>query len=275
MRANPALQILKFFFLVFGALLIVFPMYVTVSLALKTTEESTKSLLGFPSHVYLGNFKKVLSTGKFTIFLSNSVLITVVSLIVMMIIIPMASFAISRNQKSKMFSFFFYFILFGIFVPFQVIMLPVLKHMSNLNLMNQLGLIIMYIALSITQGVFLSVGFLKNVPMELDEASRIDGCNIWDTFTRIIYPLMLPIIVTILILNSLWIWNDFNLPLILLNKHSNYWTLPLFIYNFKSEYSFDYNLAFAGFFLTMIPIIILYSFMQRYIISGLTEGALK
>ncbi|MFD0961720.1 carbohydrate ABC transporter permease [Paenibacillus chungangensis] len=123
--------------------------------------------------------------------------------------------------------------------------------------------------------IFLCVGFLKNIPLELDQASKIDGCGVWLTFSRIIYPLLMPIIATILILNSLWIWNDFQLPLIKLNTHPDLWTLPLFIYNFKSEVSFDYTLALAAFALSMAPIAIMYALTHKMIIGGLTEGSIK
>ncbi|WP_246079000.1 carbohydrate ABC transporter permease [Paenibacillus piri] len=274
MRENPVAQSLKYAILLVGAVIVMLPMYLTATLSFKTQAESAKSFFSLPSGLYMGNFAEVVK-GKFWIHMANSLTITVVSMLFIMILVPMVSFAISRNFRHRYFKFVFYFILSGIFIPFQVIMLPVLKHMSGLHLLNQAGLILMYIALSLTQGIFLSVGFLKNVPLELDEASTIDGCTVGQTFVRIIYPLMLPIIVTIVTLNCLWIWNDFQLPLILLNRSPNYWTLPLFIYNFKTDYGFDYNKAFAGFFLTMLPIIVLYGFMQRYIIGGLTEGALK
>ncbi|MCS7463994.1 carbohydrate ABC transporter permease [Paenibacillus doosanensis] len=274
MKEGRIVQAIQYTVLALGAILVLIPMYLTVNLSFKTQMESAQSFFAPPSGLFLGNFAAVMK-GKFWIHMGNSVMITLVSMLFIMILVPMVSFAISRNFKRGYFKFVFYFILSGIFVPFQVIMLPVLKHMSSMHLLNQMGLIIMYVALSFTQGIFLSVGFLKNIPLELDEASTIDGCGIVQTFVRIIYPLMLPIIVTIVTLNSLWIWNDFQLPLILLNRSPNYWTLPLFIYNFKTDYGFDYNVAFAGFLITMLPIIVLYGFMQRYLISGLTEGALK
>ncbi|SFM43445.1 raffinose/stachyose/melibiose transport system permease protein [Paenibacillus sp. 1_12] len=274
MKEGLLSRAIQYVILLMGVLVIMIPVYLTINLSFKSQVESAQSFFAPPAGFYLGNFAAVVK-GKFWINLGNSVTITLVSMVFIMILVPMVSFAISRNFKQGYFKFVFYFILAGIFVPFQVIMLPVLKHMSNLHLMNQLGLILMYVALSFTQGIFLSVGFLKNVPIELDEASTIDGCSIWQTFTRIIYPMMLPIIVTIVTLNSLWIWNDFQLPLILLNRSPNYWTLPLFIYNFKSDYGANYNVAFAGFLLTMLPIMLLYGVLQRHLISGLTEGALK
>lgn len=258
-----------------GMLFILIPMYLTVVVAMKTPAETSRNFFALPSEWYFGNFISVIQRANFWTFLSNSVYITIASILLMVVLIPMVSYAISRNFKKGYYKFLYLFILSGIFVPFQAVMLPIYRHMSNLSLLNQNGLIIMYVTLAFAQGIFLMVGFLKNVPLELDEASKIDGCGVWKTFTRIVYPLMMPIIATVIILNSLWIWNDFQLPLIMLNRHPDFWTLPLFIYNFKSEYSVDYNLAFAGFFLTMLPIILLYGFTQRYIIGGLTEGALK
>jgi raffinose/stachyose/melibiose transport system permease protein len=269
------LRFLRYAVLSVGSLFIMFPMYLTIVIAMKTQAESTASFFSLPSGFYLGNFRQVIQKANFGTYLQNSVSITAISVLLMLLLIPMLSYAISRNMNKTYYKALYFLILSGIFVPFQAVMLPIYRHMSNLQLLDQTGLILMYVTLSFAQGMFLCVGFLKNVPIELDQASKIDGCGVWQTFVRIVYPMMLPIVATVLILNSLWIWNDFQLPLIMLNRHPDFWTLPLFIYNFKSEYSFDYNLAFAGFFLTMLPILVLYGFTQRYIIGGLAEGALK
>ncbi|MGG4032478.1 carbohydrate ABC transporter permease [Paenibacillus cisolokensis] len=275
MKQSLFLRIFSYTFLGIGTLFILGPIFLTVSIAMKSRAETTKSFLAPPSGLYLDNFIAVINKANFWSIFQNSVFITLVSLLLMLIAIPMVSYAVSRNSNQMYYRFVYTLILLGIFVPFQAIMLPIYRHMSNLELLNQGGLIIMYLTLSFSQGLFLCVGFLKNIPLELDQASKIDGCGVWLTFTRVIYPLMMPILATILILNSLWIWNDFQLPLIMLNRHPDYWTLPLFIYNFKSEVSFDYNLAFAAFTLSMAPISILYVFTQRYIIGGLTEGSIK
>lgn len=275
MSYRPLPLILRYAVLVVGMLFILVPMYVTITVALKTPAESAQNFFSLPSRMYLGNFEEVIREKRFFTYLTNSVYITCVSVLLMLIVIPMAAFAISRNYHKRHYRLLYALILSSIFVPFQTIMLPIFRHLFNLHLLNQHGLILMHLTLALSEGVFLCVGFLKNIPLELDEAAKIDGCGIGQLFVRIIYPLMRPIIVTLLILNALWVWNDFLLPLIVLNRHPDYWTLPLFIYNFKSEYSFDYNLAFAGFFITMLPIIILYGFLQRHIIAGLTEGAFK
>ncbi len=270
-----AFNTFSYAFLSVGTLFILIPVYLTLAVAMKTREETTKSFFSLPNSLYLDNFASVINKAHFWSIFQNSVLITVVSLLIMLLVIPMVSYAISRNMDRLYYKFVYLLILSGIFVPFQAVMLPIFRHMSSLDLLNQGGLIIMYVTLSFAQGLFLSVGFLKNIPLELDQAAKIDGCGVWLTFTRIIYPLMMPIVATILILNSLWIWNDFQLPLIMLNRSPDMWTLPLFIYNFKSETSFDYSLAFAAFALSMAPITILYAFTQKFIIGGLTEGSIK
>lgn len=275
MKTKLLFRMISYAALAVGSLFILGPLYLALSIALRTRDETTSNFFAPPTRLYLDNFSSVINKANFWGMLQNSALITIISLLFMLIAIPMVSYAISRNTNKLYYKWVYTIILMGIFVPFQAIMLPIYRHMSNLELLNQTGLIIMYVTLSFSQGLFLGVGFLKNIPLELDQASKIDGCGVWYTFSRIIYPLMLPIIATILILNSLWIWNDFQLPLIMLNRHPDFWTLPLFIYNFKTETSFDYNLAFAAFTLSMAPIAIMYVFTQKYIIGGLTEGSIK
>ncbi|MEK3719152.1 carbohydrate ABC transporter permease [Paenibacillus sp. FSL H8-0034] len=275
MRINGISRTVSYLVLAIGMCLVLAPMYLTLTIAMKTPAETAKNFFALPSGFYMGNFIEVIQKANFFKFLGNSVYVTVVSILLMLLLIPMVSYAISRNFSKRYYKLLYLLVMSGIFVPFQAVMLPIYRHMSNLKMLDQNGLIVMYVTLAFAQGLFLCVGFLKNIPMELDEASKIDGSGVWTTFTRIIYPLMLPIIATVIILNSLWIWNDFQLPLIILNRHPDFWTLPLFIYNFKSEYSSNFNLAFAGFFISMLPIIILYGFTQKYIIGGLTEGALK
>lgn len=205
----------------------------------------------------------------------NSVLITGVSLLLISIFLPMASYAIARNLNKKYYKFLFGYFSIGMFIPFQVIMIPLTKLMSRLHMMNQGGLILLYLTFSFIQGVFLFVGYIKTLPYDLEEAAYIDGCTVRQAYMKVILPLLRPMSATVFIINALWIWNDFMLPLLILNRSPKFWTLQLFQYNFKSQYTFDYNLAFASFLMCMLPIIVVYIFMQKHIISGLTSGAVK
>ena len=234
------------------------------------------NFFALPPSFNLDNFKEVLQRNNFFLYVFNSVEITLVQIITVATIIPMASYAIYRNMnQKKYYKFLYYFIVAGIFVPFQVIMLPQVKMMDQLGLLNKSGLMILNTMFSLLEGIFLFVAYSHSIPHEIEEAAFIDGCSVWNMFVRIIYPLMKPITATYVIIRGLHSWNDFLLPLLMLNKSNTYWTLPLFQYNFKGEYAFDYNLLFASIIMSVIPIMIFYAFGQKYIISGLTNGAVK
>lgn len=259
-----------------GILLIAFPMYLTIVTAFKTGKETAQNFFTLPQTLYLDNFKEVIQSNEFFVYVGNSILITVCSLVLILIIVPLVSYAIARNMKKLYYKGIYLMFSLGIFVPFQVIMLPVVKQMTKLSLLNKYGLIILYATYALAQGVFLYVGYIKNnMPMELEEAAYIDGASKIKTYILVVFPMLKPMTATIIITNALWIWNDFLLPLLMLNKSSKYWTLPLFQYNFQSTYAVEYNLAFASFVLTIIPILIIYLIFQKYILAGMTNGAVK
>lgn len=269
-------KILAYAFLVCVALVVLFPIYVTFVTAFKTTAESTQNFFALPGSFYLGNFQQVMSDEHFWDYVRNSLVITIVAVGLISIIVPMVSYAISREMKThKYFKVIYVLILLSMFAPFQALMTPLTQLCTKLGIMNQGGLILIYLAFSLGQGVFLFSGYYGSIPLELEEAATIDGCTTTQTFFRIVFPLAKPMTVTVIILNTLWIWNDFLLPLLILNKSADMWTLPLYQYNFKSAYTFDYNLAFASFLFSIVPMIIMYIALQRNIIEGLTAGAVK
>lgn len=267
---------ITYIFLIALSLFVIFPVYVTFVTAFKTTEESTRNFFALPSHLYLDNFIQVMSNRNFKNYVMNSVLVTVASVGIIALMVPMVSYAIARNiQHSRYYKFLYGFFVVSVFCPFTVLMFPVSQICNKLGLLNQAGLIILYCAFALGQGVFLFTGFYKSIPLELEDAANIDGCSLLGRFFRIISPIARPMTVTIIILNTLWIWNDFQLPLIILNRSADMWTLPIYQYNFKTEYTFDFNLAFASFLFSIIPMMIMYAFCQKYIIEGLTAGAVK
>ena len=142
-------------------------------------------------------------------------------------------------------------------------MLPVTKMMSKLNMLNHAGLIILYVAFSLTQGVFLFVNYIRGLPYEIEESAQIDGCSVFQTYVKIVLPLVKPMISTLLIMDTLWIWNDFMLPLLILNRSQAIWTLPLFQYNFKTEFCVNFTLAFTAYFLAMLRMLIIYCMGQK------------
>jgi len=258
-----------------GLILIAFPLYITVVTAFKTPQESAFHFFAPPTSFYLENFQAVLSKNDFFTYIWNTVSILVVVILVEIIITPIAAYAIQRNQNKRYFAFLYAFIVCGLFVPFQVRMISLVQIMSSLNLMSKLGLVFLYLAATAPPAIFLIVAYMKSIPTEMEEAAIIDGCGPIRTYFSVIFPLLKPILATVIIKDSLFVWNDFQLPLIILNKSRASWTLQLFQYNFKAEYGFDYNLAFASFLLTMLPILLLYMLIQKHIVAGLSAGAVK
>lgn len=258
-----------------GGILIALPFYLTLVSVFKTRGELAAHFFALPKALDLSNLQAILSKGEFYTAFSNSVIITVVCLAVMALMLPMMSYPISRKMKySRSYRFLYFFFLAGLFIPFQVRMMPLVRLMNEMDLLNRIGVVLVYLGYSVCEGVFLFVGYLSSVPTELEESAYIDGANTSQIFFQIIYPLLKPMTMTVLIKNTLWIWNDFFMPMLVLNK-IEYRTLPLYQYNFQSEHAVEYPMVFSTFFLSMIPVMIVYLFMQKQIIGGIMSGAVK
>lgn len=276
MRTTKKGKFFLYLILTLGALLILFPMYITITTTFKTPAESAVSFFTLPKSLYLGNYATVLQDEKLYYAYGNTILITVVSLLGEMLILPPMGFALSRGMKqNRFFKGLYFFFLLGIFLPWQVRMMPVVKLMGWLSLLSPLGITLLYIAHATCESMFLYVGYLATVSDSIEEAAYIDGASTFQIYTRVILPLMTPILSTVLIREGLAIWNDFQMPLITLNRSSKLWTLTIYLNNFQSELSVDYNLSFACLMLTCLPIVIFYIIMQKQIMGGLTSGAVK
>lgn len=262
--------------LIIGLFLILFPLYICLITTFKTSSETAISYFTLPKSFYLGNYVEILKSEKLYYAYGNTLIITVFSLIGSLLLMPAMSFAIARGMaNSKVFRIIYYYLLIGIFIPFQVRMVPLVKLLSHIGMMNQGGLIILYIAHATCESVFLYVGYLATVGTSLEEAAYIDGANTFRIYRSIMFPLMKPIIVTVMIREGLAMWNDYLLPLVTLNRSWKMWTLTLYQNAFQSEYSVDYNQAFTCFVVASIPIVIFYLVLQKEIIGGLTSGAIK
>ena len=276
MRTTKKGKFFLYLILTLGALLILFPMYITITTTFKTPAESAVSFFTLPKSLYLGNYATVLQDEKLYYAYGNTILITVVSLLGKMLILPPMGFALSRGMKqNRFFKGLYFFFLLGIFLPWQVRMMPVVKLMGWLGLLSPLGITLLYVAHATCESMFLYVGYLATVSDSIEEAAYIDGASTFQVYTRVILPLMTPILSTVLIREGLAIWNDFQMPLITLNRSSKLWTLTIYLNNFQSELSVDYNLSFACLMLTCLPIVIFYIIMQKQIMGGLTSGAVK
>ena len=276
MRTTKKGKFFLYLILTLGALLILFPMYITITTTFKTPAESAVSFFTLPKSLYLGNYATVLQDETLYYAYGNTILITVVSLLGEMLILPPMGFALSRGMKqNRFFKGLYFFFLLGIFLPWQVRMMPVVKLMGWLGLLSPLGITLLYVAHATCESMFLYVGYLATVSDSIEEAAYIDGASTFQVYTRVILPLMTPILSTVLIREGLAIWNDFQMPLITLNRSSKLWTLTIYLNNFQSELSVDYNLSFACLMLTCLPIVIFYIIMQKQIMGGLTSGAVK
>lgn len=267
--------VLRNIILLCGLILILFPLWLVLINSFKTLEEAGKNFFALPSRLNFDNYLELFANSNYWIFLRNSLKITVISITLILILVPSVSYAIARNFNKKYYKTIYYYLLLGLFIPSQVVLLPVTKMMSKLNMLNHGGLILLYAAFSLTQGVFLFVNYIRGLPYEIEESAQIDGCSVFQTYVKIVLPLVKPMISTLLIMDVLWIWNDFMLPLLILNRTQEIWTLPLFQYNFKTEYSFNYTMAFTAYLLAMLPMLIIYCMGQKYIVKGLTAGSVK
>ncbi len=276
MKKRKILHALIYTALILGTLLVFFPFYLTVVSSLKDMSDIFSNFFGLPRHIVFDNFAYVLRRPDYFIALKNSTIITGVAIVAMVVFLPMCAYAISRRRfNSRFYSFLYFFMVAGIFIPFQVKMLPMVKLMSNIGLLNRTGAILFYIANSTCEGIFLLVGYLSSMPTDLEEAAYIDGANTNQVFYKIIRPIMKPIISTVVIKNSLWIWNDYFMPSLVLNQSNLNRTLTLYQYSFRTENSTNFTIVFAVMLLSILPIFIVYCLFQKQIVAGMMEGAVK
>ena len=273
-KTNVFLMIL----LILGCLTVLFPLYMAVIIAFKNPSEMTNDVAGalsFPSHWSLSNFKEAMEITDFWHTLGNSILITSATIVLSLILHSMTGYAIGRSMaRKKGFRMIYYYIVSGMFVPFAILMMPLVKETANLGLDNRLGVILLYVVFYMPMNVMLYSGYLKNVPMALEEAADIDGASTWKTYWTIIFPMMKPMHATVAVLTALGTWNDVMTPLVILSN-SEGTTLPLAQLNFQTQFGTNYNLAFASYLLALIPILIFYIFCQKQIIGGIANGAVK
>lgn len=260
--------------LILGALIVLFPIYLLLVVAFKNPQEMAASIISLPQTLHWENFSQAIVMTNFFRSFKNSFTITFFAVILTLLTNSMVAYAIVRNLQKKFFKFLYYYFISALFIPFPIIMLPVVKETSLLGIDNQYGLIFLYVVYGLAMNIFVYVGYLKSIPGSLEEAAIIDGCSIWSLFWRIVFPLMAPINATVGIITTLWAWNDFMLPLVILNKPETM-TLPLVQFVFRSQFTTNYNLAFASYLMAMAPVMITYILAQKWIINGMLRGAIK
>ena len=256
------------------------PFYLMFINSFKTRKEIFVNTTGLPSVWNFSNYLDAMERMHMSSAFINSIIITVVSVVFIILFSSMASWVLVRNQ-SRASKIIFYVFIAAMVVPFQAVMLPLVKWMGILGidsinfsmLGTHYGLIFMYIGFGSSMSIFLYHGVIKGIPKEIEEAAIIDGCSKWKVYTKVILPLLKPTTVTVAVLNGIWIWNDFLLPFLTVNGKIN--TIPLAMNNFFGAFSKQWELAMAALILAVIPIIIFYFFVQRQIIAGIVQGSIK
>jgi len=211
----------------------------------------------------------------------DSVIVTVLSLAIIVVCAAMGAWVLVRNKTWWSSAIFMGFVA-AMVVPFQVVMFPLVQWLRILGdflrfplLRTYTGILFCYLGFGASLSIFVFHGFIKGIPLELEEAADIDGCSRAGTFFRIVFPLLQPTAVTVMILNGIWIWNDYLLPLLVLGPSGNVQTLPLAVASFAGAYVKQWERILTSALLAMLPIIVLFLFAQRYIIRGMVEGSIK
>ena len=270
-RYNWPVTILLILGIVF---IILLPLYMALMIAIKDPSDMN-NVLALPKVLRLQNFADAWRMTNFPIKFRNTAFITVVNLVFTLITNSFAAYAITRNRKkSKLLNMLYYYFISAMFIPFQVIMLPLVVQANTFHLDNIFGITFLYVIFGLPMNIFLYSGAVKSIPEALDEAAKIDGANPVQTFAHVIFPVLKPTTATVAILSFMWTWNDFTMPLVLLSDESQQ-TLQLAQYVFKSQFSVEYNLAFASYLLVLAPVLLVYLFCQRWIMNGVVAGAVK
>ena len=255
------------------AILYLFPFSIVIINAFKGRVEVLRNPMALPGQFDLANFGEAWERMTYPAAFTNSMIVTVLALAVLTIFPAMLAFYLSRF-KSRFTQFIFAMLVVSMIIPFQALMIPFVSIYGRLDLLNSSpALIYFYLGFGVSLSTFMYHGFMSGIPMALDESAAIEGANEFQIFWNVVFPLLRPIATTIMILNALWIWNDFLLPSLVLFQEAR--TLPLTTYSFYGQYTSQYGLAMAGLVLSTIPIIVFYIALQRNVIDGITQGAVK
>ncbi|MEW1864117.1 MULTISPECIES: carbohydrate ABC transporter permease [unclassified Streptomyces] len=254
-----------------AAVVFLFPVYALLTLALKSPSQIADSPLSPPTSPTFHNFDNAWSSASLGSALVNSAIITAVSLLLLIVIGSTGAYYLARCASGLGYGLYVLFLL-GIILPFQLGMIPLYKLVDDLGWLGTYqGMILFYTGIQMPFTVFLYTGFIRALPRDYAQAALIDGCDHRQAFTRIVFPLLRPITGTVIILNAVFIWNDFFTPLLYLGG-SGKETVPVAIFSFVGQYVSDYGLVFAGLVLAALPILVIFLFLQRYVIKGFAGG---
>ncbi len=278
---------IRFIIAVLISIYVLFPFFLVVINSCKTTQDITANPIGF-NGVGIGqliqNLSDVINNTHFLFWqaFGFSVLITVLSLVLLAVFGGMAAWVICRNNRKKWSMVIYFIFIASMIIPFQVVMLPLISTFRDVGkfvgipmLQSVPGIVFAYLGFGGAMTVFILNGFIKGIPFELEEAASIDGCYPEQTFFKIIFPLLTPVITTITILNGMWIWNDYLLPSMMLGQNGAVKTLPVAVQAFVGSYVKQWNMILAAALLAIVPMVIVFLVAQKQIMNGMIEGAVK
>ncbi|MWC26862.1 carbohydrate ABC transporter permease [Paenibacillus sp. MMS18-CY102] len=255
------------------ALLFLVPFYFLIANSFKSFADILMDSAALPKALRWQNYEKAFEIMNYTKAFRNSFIITVTSVVGLAVFGSMAAYRMVRKPNWYNNLLFTMFVA-AMVIPFQSIMIPLMKVGNWFHLINSVpGIWLCYLGFGSSLTIFLYHGFVKSIPVEVEEAAVVDGCSPYGVFWRIVFPLLKPMTVTIIILNSLWIWNDFLLPQLMLGPELR--TIPLSTYSFFGQYTKQWDLALAALVMGVLPIVVFFLFLQKHIIEGITAGSVK
>lgn len=261
--------------LVLCAVTVLLPLYVTLSMAFKTQGQAVDgNAFSFPAPLSIEGFIQAWTLTNFPVGVAMSLLVTAGTVVATIVLAAFASYAIVRNWERRLFRYSFYYLLAAMFIPFPVVALPQIQLTGRLGLDNPMGVILLATMFQLSFSVLLFTAFLRSIPMELEESARIDGATTWQTFWKLIFPLLAPMSATVGIFAFLYAWNDFMMPSLIISDPALQ-TLPVRQNLFQTQFSNNYHVSFASYLMAMAPAIVAYLFTQRWVMAGVTQGAVK
>ena len=277
----------RFVIAVIIAIYVLFPFYLVVINSCKTTNDITANPIGLNGISFGQLIKNLVDVINNTHFLfwdafTCSVVITFLSLVFLAVFGGMAGWVICRNNKKKWAMAIYFTFIASMIIPFQVVMLPLIATFRDVGkfvgipmLQSIPGIVFAYCGFGGAMTVFILTGFIKGIPYDLEEAASIDGCAPEQIYFKVIFPLLKPVITTVTILNGMWIWNDYLLPSMMLGQNGRVKTLPVAVQAFVGSYVKEWNMILAAALLAIVPMIVIFLFAQKQIMSGMIEGAVK
>lgn len=261
--------------LILCSVTVLVPLYVTISMAFKTQSQAVDgNAFSLPAPFSIDGFVTAWNLTNFPVAFIISVLVTAGTVAGTILLAAFASFAISRNWDRRLFRYSFYYLLAAMFIPFPVLALPQIQLTGIVRLDNPIGVTLLHIMFQLSFSVLLFTAFLRSIPAELEESARIDGASTWQAFWQLIFPLLAPMSATVGIFAFLASWNDFMMPSLITSDPSMQ-TLPVVQSIFQTQFSNNYNVSFASYLMAMAPAIVVYLFTQRWVMEGVTQGAVK